>query len=348
MKRCLERVPNNVDKREGSIIYDALSASVAELAQLYIEIDWTLDQCFADTAEREYLIRRAKERGLEPNQATYAVLKGEFDIEIPLNARFRLGEYNYQAIEIIDDSAHTYKMQCETIGQEGNRHFGKLIPVEPIKNLKKAELTELLIPAQEEEHTEAFRERYFNSYHTKAFGGNKADYREKIKGIAGVGGCKVRRATNREGEPQGGQVTVIIINSEYQAPSKELIRLVQDTIDPEVSQGEGDGLAPVGHEVHIFPVEEVQIKIETNIKYRTGYTFLGLKSYIEKVIEDYLLELNKSWENTDSIIIRISQIEARILQIEGIEDISETKINGIESNFVLEGSQIGKRGEVIG
>ena len=162
MKRCLERVPNNVDKREGSIIYDALSASVAELAQLYIEIDWTLDQCFADTAEREYLIRRAKERGLEPNQATYAVLKGEFDIEIPLNARFRLGEYNYKAIEIIDDSAHTYKMQCETIGQEGNRHFGKLIPVEPIKNLKKAELTELLIPAQEEEHTEAFRERYFN------------------------------------------------------------------------------------------------------------------------------------------------------------------------------------------
>jgi len=31
MKKCLERVPNNVDKREGSIIYDALSASVEEL-----------------------------------------------------------------------------------------------------------------------------------------------------------------------------------------------------------------------------------------------------------------------------------------------------------------------------
>ena len=45
---------------------------------------------------------------------------------------------------------------------------------------------ELLIPAQEEEDTESFRERYINSFSTKSFGGNKADYKEKIKGIAGV------------------------------------------------------------------------------------------------------------------------------------------------------------------
>lgn len=348
MKCCLERVPNNVDKREGSIIYDALSASVAELAQLYIEVDWALDQCFADTAEREYLVRRAKERGLEPDKATYAVLKGAFDVEIPLGSRFSLGEHNYRAIEVIDNAAHTYKIECETIGKEGNRYFGKLIPIEPIRGLKQAELIELLIPAEGEEETEAFRERYINSFHTKAFGGNKADYKEKIKGITGIGGCKVYRALNKDGLKQGGHITAIIINSEYQAPSEELLKLVQDTIDPEVSQGEGDGLAPFGHEVHIFAVEEVSISIETTIKYRTGYTFESLKNYIEQAIENYLLELNKKWEETDFTIIRIAQIEARILNISGIEDIAETKINGAESNFTLQSNQIAKRGEVIG
>lgn len=348
MKQCLERVPNSVDKREGSIIYDALSSSVAELAQLYIEIDWALDQCFADTAEREYLVRRAKERGLEPFYATHAILKGAFDAEIPIGSRFSLDRYNYEAFEVIDYVSHTYKMKCETVGKEGNRHFGKIIPIEPIKGLKKAELIELLIPAQDEEETEAFRERYINSFATKSFGGNKADYKEKIKGVAGVGGCKVYRALNKNGEKQGGHVTAIIINSEYQAPSTELMKLVQDTIDPEVSQGEGNGLAPCGHEVHIYAVEEVSIKIDTSIKYLTGYSFESLKSYIEQVIDDYLLELNKKWEDVDSSTIRIAQIEARILNIEGIEDIAGTKLNGIESNFVLKDNQIAKRGEIIG
>lgn len=348
MRQCLERVPNNVDKREGSIIYDALAPSVAELAQLYIELDWIIDQCFSDSAEREFLIRRAKERGLEPNKATYAIVKGEFDVKIPLNSRFSLGEHNYQAIKEMDSVVPTYQMQCETIGREGNRHFGKLIPIEPIRGLKQAELTELLIPAEDEEETEAFRERYKNSFHTEAFGGNKADYKEKIKAIPGVGGCKVYRTLNKEGETQGGHVTCVIINSEYQLPSKELMKLVQDTIDPEVSQGEGDGLAPCGHMAHMIPVEEVIITLETELVYRNGYSFDAVKSYVERAIEDYFLELNKGWEESENLIIRIAQIESRVLAIEGILDVRGTKVNGKEENIRLGKNEIAKRGEIIG
>lgn len=348
MKCCLERVPNNVDKREGSIIYDALSASVAELAQLYIEVDWALDQCFADTAEREYLVRRAKERGLEPDKPTYAVLKGVFDAEIPLGSRFSLGEHNYRAIEVIDNAAHTYKIECETIGKEGNRYFGKLIPIEPIRGLKQAELMELLIPAEGEEETEAFRERYINSFHTKAFGGNKADYKEKIKGITGIGGCKVYRTTNMQGEKQGGHVTCVIINSEYETPSEVLIKLVQDRIDPEISQGEGDGLAPCGHMVHIVPVTETIVTIETEITYQNGYNFELIKSYLEQAVGNYFLELNKSWEESENLIVRVAQIESRILQVKGVMDIRNTKLNEKKDNLILGKNTIAKRGEIVG
>ena len=38
MDRCLARVSASVDKREGSIVYDAIAPAAAELAILYIEL----------------------------------------------------------------------------------------------------------------------------------------------------------------------------------------------------------------------------------------------------------------------------------------------------------------------
>ena len=39
MDRMLERVPDEFDKREGSVIYDALAPAAVELMQMYIELD---------------------------------------------------------------------------------------------------------------------------------------------------------------------------------------------------------------------------------------------------------------------------------------------------------------------
>ena len=39
LDRMLDRVPDTVDKREGSIIYDALAPAAAELAKTYMELE---------------------------------------------------------------------------------------------------------------------------------------------------------------------------------------------------------------------------------------------------------------------------------------------------------------------
>ena len=44
LKRLLAKVPSNVDKREGSVIWDALAPAAAEIAQLYIELNWSIDR----------------------------------------------------------------------------------------------------------------------------------------------------------------------------------------------------------------------------------------------------------------------------------------------------------------
>ena len=170
LQRMLDRVPENMDKREGSIIYDALAPAAVELQLMYIEFDVILKETFGDTASREYLIRRAAERGITPQPATYAFLKAKTvpsDLQIPLNSRFSLNDLNYYVVEKISDGE--YKMQCETIGKIGNGYFGDMIPIDYIQGLESIELTDLLIPGEDEEDTELLRQRYFDSFDSKAY-----------------------------------------------------------------------------------------------------------------------------------------------------------------------------------
>ncbi|OSA89562.1 UNVERIFIED_ORG: phage tail protein [Clostridium botulinum] len=341
LQRMISKVPDTLDKREGSIIYNALAPAAVELQNMYIELDVILNETFADTASRKYLIKRAAERGVTPDKATYAILKGEFNIDIPIGSRFSCDDLNYKAIEKIGD--HKYKLQCETLGVEGNKYFGELIPIEYIQGLETAKLTELLIPGQDEEETESLRQRYYNTLESESFGGNVADYKEKVNKISGVGGVKVYRTWNG-----GGTVKLVIINSNFKKPSSELINSTQTIIDPTKNQGEGLGIAPIGHVVTVLGVEEETINITSTITYQEGWDFEASKQYIEKAVDDYFSELNKTWADNDNLIIRISQIETRLLNVAGILDIANTSINGVQENYVADKDSIVKRGEIVG
>ena len=66
LQRSLERCKDSVDKREGSLIHTAVAMSCYEIAQMYVELDCAYAESYADTASRDFLIRRAKERGITP------------------------------------------------------------------------------------------------------------------------------------------------------------------------------------------------------------------------------------------------------------------------------------------
>ena len=96
MSRCLARVPGTVDKREGSIIYDAIAPAAAELAILYSTLSTEMDRAFPDTAADVDLTNKAKERGVFRLPASAAVRKGVFKgtsgyMDIPIGSRFSVG-----------------------------------------------------------------------------------------------------------------------------------------------------------------------------------------------------------------------------------------------------------------
>lgn len=335
LERMLSRVPDTLDKREGSIIYDAIAPAAVELQLLYIELDNIMNESFADTASREFLIKRAAERGLTVEPATSAILKAVTfpnNLDIPIGSRYSLNELNYVVIKKIKDGE--YRVKCETKGVVGNKYFGDLIPIEYINDLETIKLIELLIPGENEEGTEALRKRYFESFESKAFGGNKKDYIQKTNAIAGVGATKVTPVWQG-----GGTVLLTIVSSEFKKGSSELIQTVQKEIDP-TKDGTGVGLAPIGHVVTVQSAEEKTINITTNITFQEGYSFSGQSEAIKSAVESYLAEIRKEWSNEISSVVRISQIETRILNLTGVLDITGTKINEANSNLVLGQYQI--------
>ena len=351
LKRAMEKVSDDFDKRQGSIIYDALAPICAELAQAYIELDRILREGFADTASREYLIKRAMERGLKPFNATYSVVLANLQGDIRLKGGERFSsdeEVNFYYIG--EKEGEYYKLKCEQIGSIGNISYGDLLPIDNIPNLKIAKIHKIHISGVDEEETEVFRKRYFESFRNQAFGGNRADYIEKVRLLnddedvranGGIGGIKVYRVPNG-----GGTVKVVITNNSYNEPTEDLLSIVQEKIDPLEYTGEGMGIAPIGHFVTIEPVKPIKINIETQIDLKAGYETEDIKSYIEGNIESYIQELCKTWEENDSIIIRISHIESNILNVLGIEDVKNTKINGKAENFLLDEYSIPLRGDI--
>ena len=341
LARMLARVPDSMDKREGSVIWDALAPAAKELEDVYFALDTILNETFADTASREYLIRRASERGLIPEQATNAVLKAVFNIDVPLGSRFSLNDLNYTVIAKIGDSGQykEYQVKCETVGRVGGMYFGNIIPIEYIRGLTTAKITELLIPGEDEEDTEVFRQRYFDSFNVQAYGGNIADYKKKVHEIEGIGAVKVTPIWNG-----GGTVKLTIIDSDFNIASPILIQKVQDVIDP-TQDATGIGIAPIGHVVTVDTAQDITVNIRTSITFEDGYNWLLLKNSVETIVKDYLLDLRKSWAlkneiTSKNLVVRIAKIESSIMSLKGILDIQNTTINNSNNNLQLTESQL--------
>jgi uncharacterized phage protein gp47/JayE len=255
-------------------------------------------------------------------------VRGVFEQEIETGERFSCGDYTYAVTEQIE--GYTYKLTCETEGTQANANLGDLDPVDYIDEYLGGTITEILVPGTDDEDEDEFRQRVIDSFQTTAFGGNKADYRLYVDAMDGVGGCKPKRR-----EEDSPWIYITVISSEYGVPSEMLIGEIQTAVDPEQSHGEGDGMAPICHSVLIQPVEAVQIDVGATVTFDTGYSPDTSGTSIQNAISAYLLELRRGWEANEQndIIVRIAQIEARILTVEGVLDVKDTTINGMDENL---------------
>ena len=127
-----------------------------------------------------------------------------------------------------------------------------------------------------------------------------------------------------------------------------MITTVQTAVDPVTNAGKGVGVAPIGHTVTVEGVTTQTINVGLTLTFASGYTFETVKTAIETLIDNYLLEINTAWAESESSIVRVSQIETRILTLTGIVDVQNTTINGVAGNLTLDVNSIAVRGVVSG
>ncbi|MGG4344913.1 baseplate J/gp47 family protein [Paenibacillus lautus] len=346
LNRMLDRVSSDVDRRPGSVIYDALAPAAAELTQMYMELRIGNDLYFADTATGDELSRRTAEFGVNREPATKAIREGKFYdnsnqlMDIPIGSRFSIEDLDYVATSKI--STGVFKMECETPGTIGNQQFGIMLPIDFINGLSRAVLEGIVVPGEDEETDDALRERYYQVVNEPAFGGNISDYKRKINSIDGVGATKVIPVWQG-----GGTVKCIIIGADWNPPSTALVNLVQTQVDPTENSGKGYGTAPIGHKVTITGVTDLSINVMTTVTLEVGVTSGQVQGPIEDVINTYLLSLRKTWATQDQIIVRVAQIEAAILTVPGVIDINNTTLNGSPANITLGDEEIPALGTVV-
>ncbi|MGH2110125.1 baseplate J/gp47 family protein [Aerococcus urinaeequi] len=341
MEEALARVPTGVDTREGSIIYDALAPACYQLASFTMELRNTMLESYVVSATGEYLDLRAEEAGVMRIPATHAVVTASFTsgggqpYAVDIGSRFSsIGDepIYYAVTEKVSEGV--YRLTAEESGSVGNEYVGVLLPLDNFNDFGQALLTEITVPARDDETDDSLRARVIAEKGVGAFGGNIEDYTRMITDLDGVGGVQVYPAWQG-----GGTVLLSIVNNVFEVPSQELVSEVQEAIDPEIG-GSGVGLAPIGHKVTVRgPVQKV-IDVSFYMNVESGANQTAIFDEAKTVIENYFLSVRQRWSNRgvtgyEAWIYR-SQITSAILSIQGVANAAGIKLNGNDEDVKLE------------
>lgn len=141
-------------------------------------------------------------------------------------------------------------------------------------------------------------------------------------------------------------MTAVIANETFSAPSAESIAELQELIDPQ-PQGEGIGIAPVEHVVNAIAVDELDVNVATHVTLEDdGMVAADIQGQVDTIVARYLQETAETWADVNRLTIVRSQIEARVLDIEGVLDCYDTTLNGLAQNLILGEFEVPKKGVV--
>ena len=264
IESMLTKVPEGVNKLEGSFIHDALDPVALELAQAYIELEQINYNISLDTATGHELTELCYQNGTFRKGATKAIREGQFNIAIPIGSRFSAeGNTTYIVLEKIKD--FKYKLQCEQEGEIGNYYTGILTPFDYILGLSSAVLTSVIVTGVEEETDEQLRERHRIEIIEGSQDGNVSQYKEWVNNFNGVGTAKVFPLWNG-----GNTVKVAVTDRLFKVGDSTLVDELQNYLDPG-SEGLGNGVAPIGSKVTVTGGIKKEINITGNIVLAEGY-----------------------------------------------------------------------------
>lgn len=355
----LARVPDTYDKRDTAPIPTALGPAAFVIEGFYLSLNQVQQQAFVQTASGQSLDYLAVIAGLTRYPASAAVRLGVFNAAVAIGARFSTinGENSINFIATGTatvaepvEGFYYYQLTAETDGTIGNEYTGPILPIQTIPGLTSAEITDILVPGEDTETDEAFRERIIEALNERPFGGNIAAYRQFVGGLDGVGAVQVYPTWNG-----GGTVKLSILGADYLPASETLVENVQTAVDPPPNQGLGLGMAPIGAQVTVAAPTALTVNVAATVTLAAGYQIGQVQQPIQDAIEAYLLTVRQAWDtNTSSTSVvyaadvYLARITAAIVGVTGVVNATNVQLNGGTADLTLTESGTTQQVPVIG
>ena len=344
LTQMLDQVPATFDKRDTSPIPTALGPAAYALEGFYISLNQVQLAAYVQTATGQALDYLAVIAGLTRYPASAAVRLGIFDMAVPIGSRYSTingaDSINFQATAATTgetEGDYYYQLTAETPGSIGNEYTGPILPITAIPGLNSAQITDILVPGDDEESDEDFRARIIEALNDRPFGGNIASYRTYIMAIDGVGAVQVYPTWNG-----GGTVKCSVLGADFLPASPTLVENVQNAVDPPPNQGLGLGTAPVGAQVTVVAPEELTVNVSATLQLASGYAIGQVQTPIQQAIENYMLSVRQEWAtpvNTTSVEyqanVYVARIVAAIVSVPGVVNATNVQLNGGTADLIL-------------
>lgn len=350
LQRIRNGLQNPANKLEGGFCMDNAQAVAEELARLdMMEVKPIPDRVLLDTAEGEYLDRRALDYNETRNPAKVAVgsllFIGEPGTTISRGTEALYGGLVFETTTAAQISAEGYcevGARCQTEGTAGNVAADTITVLRvAIDGVKSVTNTAPFGGGTQAESDDSFRSRILEKIRQPITSGNRNHFIYWAKQVSGVGGAKCLGA-----EVCGpGNVRVIILSDQYAAPDDVILGNVKAHIEKE---------RQIGADVAVAAATPKAVAVEAAVVVSSGYSLADIRQNIQAALQRYVDSVNQKDFNTPPAwkdegrqsTLSYYRIGDLIFGVEGVADIISYTLNNGLTSLVSDYEEYFSLGEV--
>ena len=337
LETVLARIPDTYDKREGSVIFNAIAPLCYELCEYEFKYENDKAETFLGTSTGANLDAHASDFGyvreestpaevlatlvcpdIVPNGSRFSAINDEIYYEV---AEHLLGdEYLLRQDYVLDEEGNPYLTQAV------NSYTGTILPLDNINELESAVITEVVVPQNPTENDEQFLMRVRDGIKADKENGNVAQYESWASEFDGIGKYKVVPLWN------GANTVKVYILNELQLPaSQTLVDRFQDYLDPNAS-GLGNGVAPIGAYATVDTATPKTININARVVYKNG---VDNTPYLEDEIREFFRDVAFS-----KSVVSIYQLGSVFYNDSDIDSVVSLTMNGSAADVNLNTNEV--------
>lgn len=354
LEEVLDKAPEDIDTRPGSIFYDAVSSILIKIARFYTDLDTVIVLTQLTTTGGEFLDKKASEYGITRLPATKAEYAFSYKGAEPTPGEKFYADSIYFTLCKADDG-HLF-LRANDAGTAANGIISgtAAIPVNNLPGLNSASFGAIESYGTDQEDDESLRARVQGKLSGSSQNGNKQHYKTWCESVAGVGKARIFPLWNGP-----NTVRAVLVTPLGTSPGSTVVQSVQDYIDPAdkgyttvvdgktyvVGDGLGEGVANLGAHFTASAAEAVPISISVSAEIDSAVSLDSIKAGIEAALEQYFkqLALNSGEQST---VVRITSVGAIISDVDGVIDYSDLTLNEATENITIDEYSVPELGEV--